>query len=86
MEDYVEPYNYGPYCSSRYVLEKSIAPLVALRYCGPAMALPDALYQNASRFSFELSLAKDPRTIRQGMFGRDFAAVNGQPMTQAAKN
>ena len=35
---------------------------VALRYCGHAVALTDALYQSASRFSFELMLAKDPRT------------------------
>ena len=50
------------------------------------MALPDALYQSASRFSFELTLAKDPGTVRQGMFGRDLAALNGQtngPRAQA---
>ena len=35
--------------------------------------------QLASRFSFELGLSKDPRTIRQGMFGNDLAALNGQP-------
>jgi len=49
------------------------------------MALPDALYQSASKFSFELRLAKDPRTIRQGMFAKDLAALNGQPNSPRAQ-
>jgi hypothetical protein len=48
-------------------------------YCGSLISVPHASDERGRRWSFERLTMKDPRAIRQGMSGFDFASLDGQP-------
>jgi hypothetical protein len=48
-------------------------------YCGSVSSVPHASDERGRRWSVERLTMKDPRAIRQGMSGFDFASLDGQP-------
>jgi hypothetical protein len=77
IKEWALHYCQGSHCPTFLCSSKIKGWLQIKKYRG--LLAPDPLSEPDTSFRLQYAFAKDPRAVRQGMFGLDFTAIHSEP-------